>query len=281
MKRLFRLLDLWLVLPIAVGLTVVSCTPSPAPSPALPTKPAPTVLKIGVASSATAILPLINEAYAPQAAQASIQFVVANNATLFADLDNNFLDAILVYHIPPENGRYFNPIALDGLVIIAHPNNSVIDLTTAEVQAIFSGRLTNWQAVGGADMPIMLLSREPEAGLHTLLRQQIMAEQPISPNALLQTGNEAMVTAVANNPAAIGISSMSGVAANNLVKMLTVDGRSATPITTASQEYPLTTPLYFVAATVQEPTGELRNFLAWLQSDDGQVQIGQIYGRIR
>ncbi|VAW42699.1 hypothetical protein MNBD_CHLOROFLEXI01-287 [hydrothermal vent metagenome] len=260
---------------------LVACTTPPAPPPALPTENMPTLIKIGVSSSAAAILPLLEETYLQQTPQAAYQFVVANNASLFADLDNNFLDAILVHHIPPKNGRYFNPVAIDGLVIITHPSNSVTDLTAAEVQAIFNGRITNWQAVGGADMPIMLLSREPGAGLRSLLRQQIMAEQPISPNTLLQTGNEAMVTAVANNPAAIGISSMSSVAQNNTVQMLMVDGRSATPTTTASQDYPLTTPLYFVAASAQEPTGELRNFLAWLQSDDGQAQIGQIYGRIR
>jgi hypothetical protein len=275
MKQLFYLTGLLLAL-----LAAVSCTTSPAPPPPLPNKPTPALLKIGVTSGAAAILPLIDEAYA-QTDQVSIQFVVANNAALFADLDSNVLDAILVYHIPPQNGRYFNPVALDSLVIITHPDNSVTNLTSAEVQAIFNGRLTNWQAVGGAEMPIMLLNREPEAGLRTLLRQQIMAEQPISPNALLNTGDAAMGAAVANNPAAIGYSSMSGVASNRSVKILTVNGRSATPLTTATQEYPFTTPLYFVAASEQEPTGELRNFLAWLQSDAGQAVVGQIYGRIR
>ncbi len=269
-----------LVLLITVGFTAVSCTPSPAPPPALPTESSPTLLKIGVSSSAAAILPLINEAYS-QTAPVAIQFIVANNASLFADLDNNFLDAILVHHIPPQNGRYFNPVALDGLVIITHPSNRVNNLTTAEVQAIFSGSITNWQAVGGLDMPITLFSREPEAGIHTLLRQQMMAGQPISPNALLQTGDEAMRTVVASNPAAIGSSSMSGVSQNGAVKMLTIDDRSASPTTTASQTYPFTTPLYFVSAQAQEPTGELRHFLAWLQSDTGQAVIGQIYGKVR
>jgi ABC-type phosphate transport system substrate-binding protein len=108
-----------------------------------------------------------------------------------------------------------------------------------------------------------------------------MAEQRISPNALLQTGNEAMLTAVAHNPAAIGYSSLSSASQTPTVKMLAVDGRSATTFTTADQTYPLTTPLYFLAATEAEPTGELRAFLAWLQSDKGQVVVGEIYGRIR
>ncbi|MCP4421703.1 MAG: hypothetical protein GY805_34255 [Chloroflexi bacterium] len=268
------------LLGLIVVFTAVSCTSSPAPPASLPSEPQSTPLKIGVVSSTTAILPLLNTAYASQAPQVDLQFVVGNSSVLFADLDAGLLHAILVHHIAAENGRYFNPIALDGLVIITHPDNPVFTLTIAEIQAIFNGRIDNWAAVGGADQPIILLSREPEAGLHSLLRRQIMAEQPISPNALLNTGNEAMLTAVANNSAAIGFSSMSA-AQNSNVKMMQVNGRSATPATTAAQNYPLTTPLYFVTASKAEPTGELRGLLSWLQSDAGQAQIGMIYGRIR
>ena len=148
------------------------------------------------------------------------------------------------------------------------------------MQAIFNGRITNWQAIGGANEAIVLLSREQGAGLRTLLRQRLMVEQRISPNALLQTGNEALLTAVTNNPAAIGFSSMSS-AGEYAVKILHLDGRSATPLTTADQTYPLTTPVYFVAATDSEPTGELRAFLAWLQSEAGQAVVGDVYGRVR
>jgi ABC-type phosphate transport system substrate-binding protein len=70
-------------------------------------------------------------------------------------------------------------------------------------------------------------------------------------------------------------------ASQSTVKMLPIDGRSATPGTTTEQTYPLTTPLYFLAATESEPSGELRAFLAWLQSDAGQAVVGDVYGRVR
>ena len=265
---------LWLLLILA------ACTATPAPPPTLPPVAAPTLLQIGVTSSASAIVPLLEAAYAPENPQAELQFVVANSATLHNDLAGGLLDAILVHHIPEGNARYFNPVALDGLVLIVHLDNPVTQLTSAEVQAIFNGRITNWQSVGGTNQEIVLVSREQGAGLRTLLRQHIMAEQRLSPNALLQTGNEAMLTAVAENPAAIGYSSMSS-ATLAPVKMLLLDGRSATPATTADQTYPLTTPLYFVAATEAEPSGELRAFLAWLQSEAGQATIETVYGRVR
>jgi phosphate transport system substrate-binding protein len=275
MKRL-----IWL-LALLAGATAISCNSQPAPPPTLPANASPALLQIGVTSSASPIVSLVEAVYAQENPQVELQFIVANTTTLFNDLANGLLDAVLVHHIPEGNGRYFNPVALDGLVIITHPNNPVQTLSSAEVQAIFNGRLTNWQSVGGPDQEIVLLSREQGSGLRTLLRQQIMAEQRISPNALLQTGNEAMLTAVASNPAAIGYSSMSSASQTPTVNMMQIDGRSATPATTAEQTYPLTTPLYFVAATEAEPNGELRAFLAWLQSEAGQAAIEEIYGRVR
>lgn len=272
MKRL-----IWLL----VLLALAACNNQPAPPPTLPANTSPALLQIGVASSASAIIPLVETVYAQENPQVELQFVLANSTALVNDLANGLLDAVLLHHIPEGNTRYFNPVALDGLVIVTHPDNPVQTLTRAEVQAIFNGRLTNWQSVGGADQEIMLLSREQGSGLRTLLRQQIMAEQRISPNALLQTGNEAMLTAVANNPTAIGYSSMSSTSQSTTVKMLQIDGRSATPLTTAEQTYPLTTPLYFLAATESEPTGELRAFLAWLQAEVGQAVVGEVYGRVR
>jgi len=261
-------------------LAAAACNSQPAPPPTLPADASPTLLQIGVASSASAIVPLVEGVYAQENPQVELQFVVANSMALADDLTNGLLDAVLLHQVPEDNQRYFNPVALDGLVLIVHPDNPVPGLTSAEVQAIFNGRITNWQSVGGVDQEIVLLSREQGSGLRTLLRQQIMAEQRISPNALLQTGNEAMLAAVANNPAAIGYSSMSS-ASQSTVKMLPLDGRSATPASTADQTYPLTTPLYFLAATESEPAGELRAFLAWLQSDAGQGVIGDVYGRVR
>jgi phosphate transport system substrate-binding protein len=268
---------LWLVALLAIA----ACSRQPAPPPTLPVSTTPTLLQIGVTTSASPIVSLVDAVYAQENAQVELQFVVGNSAALHTDLANGLLDAVLVHHIPEGNEGYFNPVALDGLVFIIHPDNPIQGLTSAEVQAIFNGRITNWQSIGGANQEIVLLSREQGSGLRTLLRQRIMAEQRISPNAQLQASNEAMLTAIVENPAAIGYSSMSSASQFPTVKMVMLDGRSATPSTTTDQTYALTTPLYFVTATEAEPSGELRTFLAWLQSEAGQTAVDAVYGRIR
>lgn len=204
----------------------------------------------------------------------------ANDATLLADLQRGALDAALLHHLPAALPNWYNPVALDGVVVVVHAENPVNDLTMAEVQAIFNGRVTNWSAVGGAELPITVVTRESGSGALALFRSRVMAEQRISVNAQVRADDAALLAAVAETPGAVGVSMM-GNAAVAEVKMVGIDGRFPTPAETAAQSYPLTAPLYFVMPGAAEPAGALRDLLAWLQSEEGQGVINGRYGAVR
>ena len=84
---------------------------------------------------------------------------------------------------------------------------------------------------------------------------------------------------------AIGYTTMGAANGMEDVRPLAVDGVAPTINSTATQNYALSTPVYFVARN--EPAGptragsELRAFLAWLQSPAGQEIVGEKYGRVR
>ena len=63
------------------------------------------------------------------------------------------------------------------------------------------------------------------------------------------------------------------------VKAVSIDGIAPSPQSSSSQDYPLTVPLYFVSPT--EPQGEMRAFLAWLQSEEGQAIVSESVGTVR
>lgn len=254
-------------------LLLLSCQPTPATPPTPITQPTVEVLQIGVTGSAAGIIDLITP-------PTNTQFTTANTETLIGDLENGRFHAILIHHLPANLPNWFNPVALDGLVIVVHPDLPINELSRAEVQGIYNGRIQNWSTVGGPDLSITLISREQGAGTRSLFVKQIMAEQRVNINAQVQASDATLLTSVANTPGAIGYSMM-GSSVNANVKVLAIDGMQPTPTTTANQTYPLTTPLYFVTANAAEPTGELRTFLARLQSDVGQVRIGGSYGRVR
>ena len=274
MKRLLG----WGLLLLTICPALAACQAQPAPPPAITPSPLPATLRIGLSSSAAALAEWVTEPYMAQTKQTSPQFILANNVTLFADLTTGQLEAILVHHIPVGSPGWFNPVALDGLVIVVHPDNPVQDLSLGEVQALFNGRITNWSALGGPDLAIHLVSREQGAGTRAILQQRVLAEQRISINALIQPDDSSLLVAVTADPAAIGYSMMGTAVAAN-VNLLTIEGIAATPLTTADQTYSLTAPLYFLSPL--EPQGQLRHFLAWLQSEEGQGVIGEWYGRVR
>ena len=264
----------WLLVTGYCSLLFTACQPAPPPTlPPVTPSPPPVTLHIGLDESAAALIPLLTS---PPVA---VEWVLANNSTLLEDLTAGQVDAILTHVIPPDEDRWFNPVALDGLVIVVHPDNPVTTLTLAEIQAIFSGKIGNWAVVGGRDEPIVLVSRERGSGARAIFNDRVMGAQRLAITALVAPDQVRVMADVAENAAAIGYGTMSGL--TDGVRPLTIDGYFPNPTNTASQNYPLTVPLYFLAPTAEEPQGELRAFLAWLQSPETQTILGEKFGRVR
>lgn len=245
-------------------------------APTLTPRPTPAILNVGVSSSAAAMIALVEDPYAAHNEQAHVNFVVGNNRTLFDDLAAGELDAIFVHHIIDGNQDWFNPVALDGVVVVTHPANGVQGLDLAQVQSIFSGQIGNWADAAGADLSVQTVGREQGADARIVFNRRVMAEQRLSIHTLVASDDEALLEAVAQTPGAAGYTMMSAVSGE--VVPLSINGVAPSPQTTAAQEYPLTTPLYFVSR--EEPTGQLRAFLAWMQSEAGQTHLGEKFGPV-
>ena len=54
--------------------------------------------------------------------------------------------------------------ACDGIAVVLNPANTVTNLTKDQVAKIYMGEITNWSEVGGADAPIVVVSREDGSG---------------------------------------------------------------------------------------------------------------------
>jgi DNA-binding transcriptional LysR family regulator len=258
-------------------LMLPACTePEPRPLPAQTASPPPTLLQIGVSEDARTLAELVGSSYADRTSRAALNFVAGNSTVLLEDLAHERLDGVLVYEIGEHDDLWFNPVALDGLVPVVHPDNPVGDLTRAELQGLFAGQIADWATIGGAAENVVPIGRERGTDLRTLFNQRIMGAQRITINTLVVPSAVALLATVGTERGAIGYTAMSAITPD--VSALSVDGIAATPATTAGQSYPLTVPLYFVSLT--EPQGELRAFLAWLQSAEGQAILGERFGRV-
>ncbi len=56
------------------------------------------------------------------------------------------------------------PVAIDGIAIAVNPTLNIPGLTVTQLKDIYIGKITNWQEVGGSNLPITPYSRTKEAG---------------------------------------------------------------------------------------------------------------------
>jgi phosphate transport system substrate-binding protein len=55
-------------------------------------------------------------------------------------------------------------VAIDAIAIAVNHNLNIPGLTTAQIKDIYTGKITNWQKLGGANLPIIPFSRSKETG---------------------------------------------------------------------------------------------------------------------
>ncbi|NCB62849.1 MAG: phosphate ABC transporter substrate-binding protein [Clostridia bacterium] len=125
-------------------------------------------------------------------------------------------------------------VALDGIAIVVNTENAVTDLTVEQLTQIFSGAITNWKDVGGADAEIVCVGREAGSGtrdgFETITGTK---DKCVYRNELTSTG--AVLEAVKSNPGAIGYASLSSV--KDTVKALTVGGVAPSETTVLDGTY--------------------------------------------
>ena len=63
-----------------------------------------------------------------------------------------------------ESGLTETVVAYDGIAIIVNADNPVTDLSIEQIAGLFSGAITNWSEVGGADAPVVPVGREAGSG---------------------------------------------------------------------------------------------------------------------
>lgn len=66
------------------------------------------------------------------------------------------------------------PIAIDALAFIVNPDNPVDNLTTAQIQGIYTGEIKNWKEVGGKDAPIVAYIRNRNSGSQEKFETMVM-----------------------------------------------------------------------------------------------------------
>lgn len=170
--------------------------------------------------------------------------------------------------------------AYDGIAVIVNPaNQAIADITEEQLADIYSGKITNWSELGGADGDIFVVSREESSGTRSAFEELIGLEDAggLTGNASVSEGNGPVQAAVAGNENAIGYVSFSFI--DDTVKPLTVSGVEANAENAKSGEYPLSRPFLFCYYD-DKATEAGKAFLEFALSPEAQ-DIVEEHGAIR
>ena len=177
------------------------------------------------------------------------------------------------------------PIGRDALVFIVNEDNPVQSLTQEQLIGIYTGEITNWSEVGGADLPIVAFQRPEESGSQSLFMKLLMQErQPMdAPTEFRPAEMGGLIEQLAsyNNSAdALGYSVFyyaSYMYQQPGLRFLAVDGVLPSDESIADGSYPLLNEYYLAVrsedlATEQGAVSKLYN---WILSEEGKQSIRQ------
>lgn len=162
-------------------------------------------------------------------------------------------------------------VAKDALSVYVNPNNPVKDLTLKQLKEIFSGTIENWQQVGSINNHIKVFIRPPNSGTHLYFREHILEGEPYSESAVGVPTTAAIVDSVLNNPNAIGYG---GIAYGANVTHCQINGINPSEDNVRYDLYPLSRYLYLY--TIKKPRGEVRKFIDWIISPEGQEIVEDV-----
>jgi len=147
-------------------------------------------------------------------------------------------------------------IANDALSVIVNPANKIQKLTREQLEAIFTGKVTNWKEYGGDDMKIVIYTRESSSGTYEFMKEHVMGRKEFAASAISASATAQIVYAISENKAAVGYVGLAYV--EPIVKAISIsyDGGikyiAPTFNNAFNKIYPITRPLYLIYVKANE-----------------------------
>lgn len=155
-------------------------------------------------------------------------------------------------------------LALDGIAVVVNPENQVNDLSIEQIASIYTGEITNWSEVGGADAEIVVIGREAGSGTRDGFESITKTSEKCQyRQELTSTGD--VITTVSQNPDAIGYTSLSAVKDN--VKALSVGGVAPSEETVKDGSYTIQRPFVLVTRDGVKLSDAAQAFFDYVTSD--------------
>jgi phosphate transport system substrate-binding protein len=220
------------------------------------------------AAGSTALLPLVKDAAgAYQAANPSVKISVSGggsgtgiNQVAAKAIDIGDSDILA----PTQPDLVDNKVAVIGFAVITNPDLKVSGLTRKQIQDIFSGKVTNWNQVGGPDQKIVVINRTRGSGTRVVFEKTVIAPEKVTEGGLSEDATGTVISVVKQTPGAISYAAFSGTHGQPVTE-LAIDGVPATEANVITGKYPFWS--YEHMFTNGPATGDVKKFIDFISGN--------------
>lgn len=154
-------------------------------------------------------------------------------------------------------------VAKDALAVYVNKSNAVSNLSLAQVQDIFSGKIKNWKDVGGPALPIQVVIPSTKTACCQNFQELVMAKRQFADTSQIGAIASDTLKMVVSNPGAVAFISYGAVIDQPRYKILTLDN-----IAPGKPGYHLTQEFYL--DTKGQPSGDIRRYMDYFLSGKGR-----------
>jgi len=170
------------------------------------------------------------------------------------------------------------PVVKDAFVFLVNKKNSIESLTVKQIQDIYTGKITNWNQVGGRDGKILPYQRPVNSGSQTLMLSKVMKGIPmVTPEKHMEpAGMGDLIEVIAgydNSEYALGYSVYyyaNTMYIRDSVKLIGIEGIKPEPNNIRAGKYPLESAYYAVLRKNEPDNSMAKKLLNWVLSEEGQ-----------
>lgn len=165
-------------------------------------------------------------------------------------------------------------IAKDGIAAIVNNANPINDLSLDQLHDIFTGKITNWSALGKYSGVINVISHDPQVGTYEHWKRQIAGKDHITLKAKVITNLAELLQAMTADPHAIGYVGTTFLDRAR-VKPIAINGVMPTYQNILDGLYPIRNELQLL--TRPSPSKEIKEFIVYCLNDQkGQAIIREM-----
>lgn len=168
-----------------------------------------------------------------------------------------------------------NRVCVVGMGPIVNPDVTIDDITLEDLARIFTGEVTNWSEVGGADEEIVVINRQAGSGTRAVFEAAVLGDQE-SATFQEQDSSGTVAKMVSETPGAISYLAFSYF--DDQTKALSVDG--VAPETANVEDNSWTIWAYEHMYTALEPDEATQAFIDYMMSDEVQGSLVEENGYI-